>query len=130
MYRNRLISLLWGLLLAGNLLTACTDPQNRKPDDLIDEDKMAAILTEVHMAEAQVSRLGLSTVDSSNMAYKHEEARIFRKFGVDTATYRTSYIFYSSHPQDMESIYREVVANLQKKIDQKDSLNHKPTKKP
>lgn len=112
------------------MLPACTDPADKKPADLIDEDKMAAILTEVHMAEARVSRLALPTVDSSNLAYKHLETQIFRKFDVDTATYRTSYIFYSSHPQEMENIYREVVANLQKKIDQKDTTQQKPTKKP
>ena len=126
MYRNRLITLLLCLLL----LPACTDPADKEPVGLIDEDKMAAILTEVHMTEARVSRLGLPTVDSSNVAYKHLETQIFRKFNVDTATYRISYIFYSSHPQEMESIYREVVANLQKKIDQKNTTQQKPTKKP
>lgn len=84
---------------------------------------MADILTEVHLAEARISRVNLRSVDSSQIAYKHLEDKIFKKFGVDTATYRKSYIFYSSHPANMEAIYKQVTEKLQKKISAK-------TKKP
>ncbi|QMW01775.1 DUF4296 domain-containing protein [Spirosoma foliorum] len=119
MHLNRFCAHLWILLLSGWLIIACTAPEDEKPDRLIDIDKMADILTEVHMAESRVSRLGLASIDSSNIAYKHLETNIFKKFGVDTSAYRKSYIFYSSHPQDMEVIYKRVTENLQKKIDVK-----------
>ena len=83
---------------------------------------MADILTEVHMAEARISRINLRSVDSSHIAYKHLEDQIFRKFGVDTATYRKSYIFYSSHPTNMEAIYKQVTEKLQKKTKMKKPL--------
>ncbi|MVM40265.1 DUF4296 domain-containing protein [Spirosoma sp. HMF3257] len=119
MHLNRFYAHLYSLLLSGWLVLACTAPEDEKPERLVPTDQMADILTEVHMAESRVSRLGLGSIDSSNMAYKHLEAGIFKKFGVDTAAYRTSYIFYSSHPQDMEIIYKRVTENLQKKIDAK-----------
>jgi hypothetical protein len=106
-------------LLSGWLVVACTAPENKPPEKLISKSQMADILTEVHMAEARVSRLSLRSIDSSNVAYKKLEGDIFKKFGVDTATYRTSYIFYSSHPADMEVIYRQVTEQLKKKIDTK-----------
>ncbi len=116
MHRNLFQRHLWSLLLISWLITACTAPENKPPDNLIDETRMADILTEVHMAETRISRLSLRSVDSSNIAYKHLESQIFKKFGVDTATYRTSYIFYSSHPADMEIIYQQVTEKLKKKI--------------
>lgn len=94
------------------LVWACQSPGDERPDKLIPADKMAAILTEVHMAESQVSRLGLRSVDSSNVAYKHLERAIYKKFGVDTGTYNKSYIYYSSHPREMETVYQRVVENL------------------
>ena len=127
MQRYSFLRYLWTLLLGGWLAIACTNPTDRKPEGLIDEDKMADILTEVHMAEARVSRLGLTSVDSSQVAYKHMENRIFKQFGVDTAAYRKSYIFYSSHPENMEVIYKQVTQSLQKKID---AENAKRSKKP
>ena len=116
MLRNRFKPHLWSLLLSGWLIMACTSPEDKAPDGLIPEDQMVNILTEVHIAEARVSRLSLTSIDSSNIAYKHLENQIFRKFGVDTAAYRKSYIFYSSHPQDMEAIYKQVTENLEAKI--------------
>ena len=127
MHRYSFLRFVWTLLLSGWLATACTNPTDRKPADLIDEEEMARILTEIHLAEARVGRLGLTSVDSSQMAYKHMEKQIFRKFGVDTAAYRKSYIFYASHPENMEVIYKQVTQSLQKKID---AENAKRSKKP
>ena len=119
MHRYRYSLHLLTLLLGSLLVMACTNQTDKQPDGLIDEDRMADILTEVHIAEARVSRLSLTSIDSSQIAYKHLESQIFRKFGVDTAAYRKSYIFYSSHPEDMATIYKRVTENLQKKISQK-----------
>ena len=101
------------------LVSACTAPEDQQPDNLIDEGRMAAILTEVHIAEARVSRLSLRSIDSSNIVYKHLESQIFRKFNVDTATYRKSYIFYSAHPARIEAIYKNVTQKLTDTLDQK-----------
>lgn len=109
---NRLKASLWNLCVSIWLVSACTAPEDQRPDNLINEDRMANILAEVHIAEARVSRLNLRSIDSSNIVYKHLESQIFRKFGVDTAAYRKSYIFYWSHPADMEAIYKKVTEKL------------------
>lgn len=110
-------SCLWSVLVSFWLTAACTAPEDQRPDNLIDEDRMVDILTEVHIAEARVSRLSLRSTDSSNIVYKHLENQIFKKFDVDTAAYRKSYIFYSSHPADMEAIYKKVTEKLTIKTD-------------
>lgn len=119
MHWNCLQTRLWYILLGGWLLAACTATEDQQPDGLLPENRMADILTEVHLAEVRVSRLGLRSPDSSNVVYKHLEKQIFRKFKVDTAAYRKSYIFYSSHPQKMEAIYQRVTEQLKKKQDTK-----------
>ncbi len=104
--------MLWGVM-------ACSAPDTDRPDNLIPADRMAAILTEVHMAESRISRLNLASTDSANLAYKHVEKKIFARFKVDTAAYTKSYIYYSSHPREMEIIYKQVTENLKKKVDVK-----------
>lgn len=121
MHRNRFQSRLWLLFLSGWLLVSCTSPENKRPDNLIDEDQMADILTEIHIAEARTSRLSSTVIDSANIAYKHLEKQIFKKFSVDTAAYRTSYAFYAAHPQEMEAIYKQVTDKLEKKISAKNA---------
>ncbi|MBC8153645.1 MAG: DUF4296 domain-containing protein, partial [Bacteroidetes bacterium] len=109
-----------GLWLLACLLTwACQPPGNDRtlqPDNLIPADKMAQILTEVHLAESRVSKLGLSASDSSAMVYKRLERQIHKKLNVDTAAYNRSYTYYAANPAKLEAIYKEVVKNLEQKI--------------
>lgn len=89
---------------------------------------MSAILTEIHLAEARVSRMSLGSADSSNIVYKRLEKQIFKKLKVDTSAYTKSYVYYSSHPRQMETIYTKIADNLKKKSDQQQKEMH--TKKP
>ena len=128
MRQKRFLYYLMSGLLGGWLLVACAAPEDKQPDNLISEAQMTAILTDIHLAESQVSRMGLGSSDSSNMVYKRLEKQIFQKFKVDTSAYTKSYVFYSSHPRRMEEIYKQVVENLKKKTDQQQKQLH--TRKP
>ena len=130
MHRNRIPACLWSLLPVMWLFVACAAPADEQPDNLIPETRMATILTEIHLAESQVSRIGLGSLDSSNIVYKRLEGQIFRKFKVDTNAYNRSYVYYSSHPRQMETIYKQIVENLKKKSDvqQKQMHSKKPVK--
>jgi hypothetical protein len=109
-------------LLSLLLVLGCEAPENKRPDDLIPEDRMVDILTQVHLLEAQTSRFSLASTDSARMAYKHQETKLFRRMKVDTAVYSRSFVFYSSHPKYLERIYQQVVDQLKKKTGQVDSL--------
>ncbi|WP_080058850.1 DUF4296 domain-containing protein [Spirosoma aerolatum] len=113
MLRTHFQSRWWSLLVSGWLVIACTAPEDERPENLVPTDQMADILTEVHLAEARVSRMALTSIDSSNIVYKRLENQIIKKYQLDTAAYRKSYIFYSSHPREMETIYQQVTKNLQ-----------------
>ena len=130
MHRNRFLTPLWRLLFGGWLLAACTAPEDGQPDNLIPESRMATILTEIHLIESRVSRIGLASSDSSNIVYKRLEKQIFRKLQVDTSAYTKSYIYYSSHPRQMETIYKQIIENLKKKTEdqQKQLHTRKPTR--
>lgn len=105
-----LIVLLGALAVAG----CAGDDGSSKPDDLIDADKMAHILTEIHLAESQVGRYALSSSDSTKLLFDRLNTRILKKFEVDTSAYRMSYIYYSSHPDKLEAIYKDVTGVLDK----------------
>ncbi|WP_229201705.1 DUF4296 domain-containing protein [Arsenicibacter rosenii] len=100
---------------------------DQKPDNLIPPDKMADVLTEIHLAESRVSRLNLRSLDSSNLVYQRLEGQIFKKFAVDTSAYRKSYAYYSSHPVELEGVYKQVTEKLQKKIDAGKKGSKRPT---
>jgi Domain of unknown function (DUF4296) len=98
------------------VLTACGSHEEsgtERPENLVSEDQMVAVLTEVHLAEAKITKLSLHASDSSNLVYKQLERRILKKYKVDTAAYSKSYIYYAAHPIAMERLYSRIVEKLQ-----------------
>lgn len=83
-----------------------------KPANLVSEEKMAQILTQVHLNEARVSKYGLSSADSSSVIYNRLHLQTLKQFGVDTAAYTHSYIYYSARPDLLARIYEKVVDDL------------------
>lgn len=102
-------------LVATWAVAACQPAENKPPANLIPPEKMANILTEIHLAEARISRMNIGSLDSSSLVYKRLEGQIFRQFKVDTAAYSKSYTYYAAHPQEMETVYKQVVDQLKKK---------------
>ncbi|WP_345240434.1 DUF4296 domain-containing protein [Nibrella saemangeumensis] len=109
------IKVIKSLVLPGLLLViwSCRPSTDKKPANLIPEEKMVNVLTDIHLAEAQVGKLALGSPDSSAVVYKRLERDIFKKHKIDTTTYNQSYTYYSSRPKLMEQIYKQVVENLQ-----------------
>lgn len=94
------------------MLMAC-DSDEQPPKDIIAEDKMAAILADIHLAESRVSRMQLQSLDSSAMVFNQLQKQIWAKHQVDTLRYRESYSFYTTHPQYMTRIYEKVLKNIE-----------------
>ncbi|WP_428653269.1 DUF4296 domain-containing protein [Runella sp.] len=94
------------------LLFGCQDEPDI-PAGTVSEAKMAQILTDIHIIEARVGRLALTSLDSSTIITEHLKLQVFKKYGVDSATYNRSYKFYSTNPIYLERIYDIVVKQLE-----------------
>ncbi len=108
---SRILAIL--LLLIGSF-SACSKVE-KIPDGTIPEEKMAAILTEIHIAEARTTKLQLKSIDSSIMVFNKVKADIWKKHKVDSLSYQTSYDFYVTHPKFMKSVYSKVNEKLEKR---------------
>lgn len=85
------------------------------PSGTIEVDKMAQILAEVHLTESKLSKLSFQNYDSSKVAYRELESRLFKKYSVDSLTYRKSFDFYTTQPEYMVKIYEKVDKILDEK---------------
>ena len=90
------------------------------PVGTISEAKMTQILTDMHLLEARIGRLGLTSLDSSTIITEHLKQQIFKKYGVDSAVYNRSYQFYSTNPVFLDRIYTAVVKKLETRQKKKD----------
>ncbi len=111
------------LFIIGLITLAGCSSDEKPPESGLSPEKMASILTDIHIAESRVSRLQLKSSDSSLMVFNKLKEEIWKKHKVDTMIYRSSYDYYMMHPKQMSQIYEEV----NKKIDKQEiSKNIQP----
>ncbi|GLU51109.1 hypothetical protein Dfri01_05700 [Dyadobacter frigoris] len=106
-----------------SIIFAGCNKEETPPDGTLSEEKMADILTDIHIAESRVTRLQLKSLDSSILIFDQLKQGVWKKYKVDTLVYRNSYSFYMTHPQYMTRIYE----NVAKQIEQREKTkNIKP----
>jgi len=92
--------------------------------DIIPQDQMVAVLTAVHIADGRL--MGVS--QAPDTLYKYGTARyvaVFKKYGVDSAQFRKSFVYYSTKPDEFADIYDKVLKTLQAKNDSTSKLINK-----
>ncbi len=67
---------------------------NSKPKGVLSEDKMAEIMVDLKVGEAQVDNIYVRSIDTSRIIYDHLRQKILKKHKVDTAVYNLSYEYY------------------------------------
>lgn len=97
-------------LILTSILISCG--KQDAPENLIEEAKMVDILTEVQLAESEVSRLSLQSYDSAVVAFEYLKAEILEKYNVDSLAYINSYEYYGQHPREFSLIFQDVEAKL------------------
>jgi hypothetical protein len=88
------------------ILSAC----GSRPNGVLNESKMANVLTEMHKTDATMTEKGLS------YGRYYEKAPyytfIFKKFNITQAQFDSSLVWYSKNPRVFGNIYEKVLINL------------------
>ncbi len=110
----RIFSLIFVLVI---FLSSCTSNTiMKKPDDLIPKNEMIAIMTDIYLANA-----------SYNVRNKHQERQrnymslVYEKYGVDSARYNRSNLYYMSRIDEYEKMHVKVSENIKKMKTEKDA---------
>jgi hypothetical protein len=94
-------------------LFACKQDKNAK--DILNEDDMARILTEVHLVDGS-----LAVQAGGDSLYKYGTGRyiyLFKQYHLDTGKFKRSMRYYTTHPDVLIKIYDVVSKNIQTKYD-------------
>jgi hypothetical protein len=95
------------------LLVACKD--NKGTDDVIEKDKMALILSDVHLVDGTMMTYGAK--DSLYKYGTNRYALLFRKYGIDSPALNRSVKYYTARPDEMIEIYDRIEKILKAKTD-------------
>jgi Domain of unknown function (DUF4296) len=80
------------------------------PDDIIKPDKMEKILYDMHIVDGYLSSIYVA--DSAKKVAAAYYKGIYKKFGVDSAEYNKSLVWYNTNPKELESIYKNIQKSL------------------
>lgn len=104
----RIIAFIFGILL---LVSGCGDEAVKKPDNLIEKDKMVDIIYDLSLVEAIRSQR--PTVFEKNNI--NPNTYIYKKYGIDSLQFAKSNEYYASDIKGYKKIYEEVSKRLQEK---------------
>ena len=99
---------------------------SKTPDGILKPDQMIKVMVAVHLVDGSLTNIDAPNSDS---LYKHGRGRyvaLFKRFRTDSTQFRKSVQYYTAHPNEFETMYTEILKNLQ---DKRDSLN-KPVPTP
>lgn len=118
---NTAFALFIGMLFF--FISSCQDqlPSVPEPDNLLSEEKMVEILTELTVLESDAQLKYVQTVKYADLLSKSGDSLIKSK-GVTPKDFESSMDYYGSRQEEMIQIYQLVNANL---VEQKKQLEKK-----
>jgi len=90
------------------------------PPDLIDENKMAYVISDITISEAVLNNEPLASLNDTI-----KKINVLKEHHVSNEQFLISMKYYSENPYKLQSIYTEVVEILKKKQSQGDSVRGK-----
>ena len=92
------------------------------PKDVIQPDRMTALLTEMHIADGSM----YNVMQLPDSLYKYGTDRyliVFKRFQTDSVQFKKSMRYYTSDPELLTKIYDQITTNLKQKSDSLNKVN-------
>src|ERR1700739_3127270 len=90
------------------------------PPDLIDENKMALVISSITITEAALNNEPLASFNDTL-----KKINILKEYKISNAQFLLSMKYYSEHPKKLKDIYAEASEILNKKLQPTDTTNAK-----
>ena len=128
-------SRVWAIGLCGLLLWAAScSKKDELPKQILPLDKMSAIMLDLQLAKAYNNVYYVR--DGRDTLYPTDEQERLKVFyqqvlqlhEVDTATFLTSFRYYTHHPDWLNKVYTRMQDSLQRKVDYTEVLEEKRRK--
>lgn len=98
-------------LIALAVLSGCKEPVETKPDYLLGEEKMIAVMVDMHLVET-ANNLKLLTPDTTGQQYSEMVEKIYATHEVSKVDFDSSLFYYSTQTEQMNVIYDKILERL------------------
>ncbi|MEK6615340.1 MAG: DUF4296 domain-containing protein [Bacteroidota bacterium] len=98
------------------LLFSCGSSQEKQiviPSDVLPKEKMAEVIMDIHIAEAEADIIKLSDSSATDLDVSLGQ-KIFEKNKITKEQYEKSLSFYIDHPELLNEVYEKALNELSK----------------
>lgn len=119
--------IIWLFLLIIPLLFSCNnsdrEKENQKP--VIPKEKFIRLLTDIHKTDAYFSSVKQNLINDTILNPKNFFGEVFHKYGVTNKDFQATILYYCYRMDEFETIYEQVVQNLNQENDSLQMLQTK-----
>jgi hypothetical protein len=96
------------------VLLSCNSGEERIPGNILQKDKMVAVMTDVQIAEASIlyqNSRGNIVENRAKDYYRY----VFEKHRITEKQFRESFTYYTTRPELMDKLYEAVIIEISKR---------------
>ena len=90
-------------------VVACNAP--KRPEGVLTQPQLAALIVEVYIGEARLDQLPL-TKDSAIRYFIPFEQKLLKTRGISDSTLKKTYAYYLDNPRELQQVYDSVIDTL------------------
>jgi hypothetical protein len=91
---------------------SCSKPKVEIPADILRQDSMILVLSDIHFAEAAIQMRNLARDSSTRQESYRRYRYIFDEHGIDAVYFDKSFRWYAAHPEIFQKMYDSVLVKL------------------
>ncbi len=107
------------VIILSVLLAACSGSPK---EAVLSKEKLADVLTDIHLAEAKINEKHIGSSDSALVLYQAIQQSIYKKHGVDSVQVNRSFEEYVKDPDEFLDMYEMVTNQLSKQVNPNNSF--------
>ena len=108
---KKIVLLSFSLICAALIIQSCTTKSEfseEKPANLIEEDKMKKIMSEMMLLETAI-QLKYPNATTSKKTIEISGNKLLKSYGEDSSSYTQSFNYYASNKEQMKEMYNEIL---------------------
>ena len=96
------------------LLFACSNSDEKIPENILSETKFELLLKEIHLVEATFELHKTKGMGKAKNELANSYQNIYSEYAISEEDFKTSLEYYSVNPEKLEKIYGKVLEELTK----------------
>ena len=96
------------------LLFACSNSDEKIPENILSENTFESILKEIHLAEATFELYKTKGMGKAQNELANSYQNIYSEYAISEEDFKTTLEYYSVNPEKLEKIYDKILKELTK----------------